>query len=181
MIVWLNGAFGVGKTTIAHRLCELRGDLRLFDPEWLGYMLSSNLHGLDIADFQDLAPWRTLVPQVARGMTDIAGRDLVAVQSVLVEDYWHELHRGILDQRLDVFHVVLDADETTLRERIARDDIERDAAQWRLDHLDGFVRSRKWLTTEADLVVDTSRARPTDVARTILATLDNRVPAISDR
>jgi hypothetical protein len=144
-------------------------------------MLTSSVTGLDIDDFQDLAPWRTLVPQVIRGITDVAHEDLVAMQSVLVEDYWHELRRGMLDQGLDVFHVVLDADDSALRERIARDEDERDARQWRLDHLDSFIRSRNWLTTAADLVIDTSRAEPTDVAQTVLAALDNRESAIGER
>ncbi|MEE3922370.1 hypothetical protein V2I01_41005 [Micromonospora sp. BRA006-A] len=41
MIVWLNGAFGVGKTTTARLLTNALPDARLFDPEFLGSMLTA--------------------------------------------------------------------------------------------------------------------------------------------
>ena len=42
MFVWLNGAFGAGKTTTAAELVTLIPDSRLFDPETVGYMLTPN-------------------------------------------------------------------------------------------------------------------------------------------
>jgi hypothetical protein len=39
VIVWLNGAFGVGKTTTVLQLPALVPGSRLFDPETVGYML----------------------------------------------------------------------------------------------------------------------------------------------
>ncbi|MEU4715141.1 hypothetical protein AB0F73_15975 [Micromonospora purpureochromogenes] len=35
MIVWLNGAFGAGKTTVAAELCRRLPGARRFDPEWV--------------------------------------------------------------------------------------------------------------------------------------------------
>ncbi|MBQ0895813.1 hypothetical protein KBX37_22400 [Micromonospora sp. U56] len=35
MIVWLNGAFGAGKTTVAAELCQRLPGARRFDPEWV--------------------------------------------------------------------------------------------------------------------------------------------------
>jgi hypothetical protein len=43
VIVWVNGTFGVGKTTTATQLVSLSPELRLFDPEWVGYLLMNNL------------------------------------------------------------------------------------------------------------------------------------------
>ena len=115
MLIWINGTFGAGKTTTAKLVVEQRPTARLFDPEWVGYMLTSNLQGIAIDDFQDLAAWRHLVPIVARHLTEISGQDLVAVQTVLSERYWQELRDGFGAVGLDVFHVVLDADLDTLR------------------------------------------------------------------
>jgi len=39
MIIWLNGTFGVGKTTTARELAATMPDTRLFDPEMVGYLL----------------------------------------------------------------------------------------------------------------------------------------------
>lgn len=35
MIIWIDGPFGAGKTTLASRLCEKRSDLLVLDPEGL--------------------------------------------------------------------------------------------------------------------------------------------------
>jgi len=171
VIVWINGAFGVGKTTTARQMAELRPELRLFDPEWVGYLLTSQLQGIDVADFQDLPAWRDLVPRVARHVADISGQHLVAVQTVLDEQYWTELGDGLNRRDLGVFQVVLDADEQALRTRILSDDDERSAQRWRLDHLAPYAAARPWLLRAADLVVDTTAVPPDEVARRIVAAL----------
>ena len=61
MIVWVNGAFGAGKTTTAARLTEMWKGSRRFDPEQVGYALGNNLKDIPFSDFQDLPPWRPLV------------------------------------------------------------------------------------------------------------------------
>jgi deoxyadenosine/deoxycytidine kinase len=39
MIIMINGAFGVGKTTVAHRLHKSITNSMVYDPEEIGYML----------------------------------------------------------------------------------------------------------------------------------------------
>ena len=38
-LVWLGGTFGAGKTTTGRLLVERAPGLRLFDPEWVGFLL----------------------------------------------------------------------------------------------------------------------------------------------
>jgi hypothetical protein len=168
VLLWINGAFGVGKTTTAALVRELDARWRVFDPEWVGYMLRANLAELDVRDFQDLAPWRTLVPAVAEEIANLTGDDLLVVQTVLVEPYWDELHRGLRDRDLTPFHVVLDADEETLRARIRDDQVERVAASWRADHVAAFGAARPWLVANADLVVDTATSSAEQAAQQIV-------------
>ncbi len=85
MIVWINGTFGVGKTTTAGLLAE-RTDWRVFDPEHVGYLLQSNMADVPVEDFQDLGPWRTLVPMVADEIfLATSNPAMIAVQTVLDE------------------------------------------------------------------------------------------------
>ncbi len=118
MIIWLNGTFGAGKTSTATELADLLPRARQFDPEWVGYMLKANLCDLEFTDFQQLPPWRTLVPTVMAEVAALTGQDLIAVQTVLIESYWRELQAGLARLSLDVFHVLLDADPDVLAQRI---------------------------------------------------------------
>lgn len=171
MLLWINGAFGVGKTTAAGRVCERDGRWRIFDPEWVGYMLRANLRGIEIHDFQDLAAWRTLVPAVADEITNLTRDDLIVVQTVLVEGYWKDLQNGLRDRNLRSVHVLLDADERTLETRIRADDADRTAAPWRLAHVSTFREARPWLLGSADLVIDTTNCSADETARQIVEAL----------
>ena len=59
--------------------------------------------------------------------------------------------------RQAVFHVVLDADEDMLRQRIHG---SGEAQAWRLAHLAEYRSSRSWMVAAADLVVDTGGQTP---------------------
>jgi hypothetical protein len=91
VILWLNGAFGVGKTTTALAIRMHGPAWRLFDPEHVGLLLAMNLSGVEFSDFQDLQPWRTLVPLIASEVSQFTGDDLIVAQTVLVQDYWEEM------------------------------------------------------------------------------------------
>ena len=54
VIIWMNGTFGVGKTTTARHLVAMSDHLRLFDPEGVGYMLMNNLADHEFTDFQQI-------------------------------------------------------------------------------------------------------------------------------
>lgn len=170
-MVWVNGAFGVGKTTTALQIAEKESRFRLFDPEWVGYLLRHHLADQELADFQELPGWRRLVPIVADELIDSTGQDLLAVQTVLVEDYWHELATRLRALGHKVIHVVLDVAEDVLFNRIDGDEMEAGPAEWRRQHIAQFIGARPWLIESADIVVDTSRIAPDDSVLQILAGL----------
>jgi chloramphenicol 3-O-phosphotransferase len=171
VIVWLNGAFGAGKTTTALRLPALVPDSRLFDPETVGYMLRPNLADHAVSDFQHWPPWRPLVAATAIELARYTGEHLIAPQTVLVREYLGEIFTGLRAAGLAVFHVLLDADEEVLRHRIQGSD---EAQAWRLAHLAGYRAARPWLIEAADLVVDTAAAAPDEVANRVAGALPER-------
>lgn len=169
MLIWLNGAFGGGKTTAAGLLAERLPDARVFDPEWVGYMLKANVQDREYSDFQQLPPWRTLVPVVIGELSRWTGQHVVAPQSVLVPGYWRELEAGCTAQGLELLHVVLDASPSVLESRIRADATERTAQGWRLEHIARYEAARPWLLAAADLVVRTDSLTPAEVVDQVLA------------
>lgn len=168
-VLWVNGTFGVGKTTTG-RLLAKRATLRFADPECLGFLLREHISDYEVSDFQQWPSWRRLVPLVLDELAGFTGQDLVAVQTVLVEDYWYELRTGLSKLGHEVLHLVLEADEATMLARIDGDDqIPERAAEWRRRHLPHYQAAREWLLGQADLVLDTSRLSIDEVSARVMA------------
>ncbi len=164
MIVWLNGTFGCGKTTTAAELRSLIPSSRLFDPETVGSMLRPNLADHPVPDFQHWPPWRPLVVATATELARFTGQHLIAPQTILTRAYLEQIFAGMRETGLRVFHVLLDADEEILRQRIQR---SPEAQAWRLAHLAEYRASRSWMIPAADVVVGTGRRTPSSAAHQI--------------
>ncbi len=61
MLIWINGAFGAGKTLVANELLRRLGGGQIADPELLGFALHKMLPARACRDFQDLPQWRSAV------------------------------------------------------------------------------------------------------------------------
>jgi len=166
VIVWLNGTFGAGKTTVATELVRLLPAARPFDAEQVGYLLGG-IPGLPaLGDFQHWPPWRGLVVEVARQVLDYVGGTLVVPQTVLVARYWTEISAGLAAAGIPVRHFLLHAEQAELERRIERD--TESNRRWRLDHLPEYWSALGWLRAGAE-VMDTTRLAPGEVAARIAA------------
>jgi len=168
VIIWLNGTFGVGKTSTAERLAALVPDSRVLDPETVGQLLRANLGDLPVPDFQDWPAWRPLVAAALIEVARMTGQHVIAPQTVLKREYLDQILAPLRAAELEVFHVVLDASDAVLRSRIDGTD---EAKEWRLAHLDEYRTARLWMVESADFVVDTAASTPPQIARRIMAAL----------
>lgn len=171
--LWLNGSFGAGKTSIAKELVAADPQhWRLFDPEFVGFMLRAQFPDADVTDFQDLPSWRRQVPLVADDITTETGQGLVIVQTVLNQKYWTEIATGIAELGHSLHHVLIDASPQTLRQRINEDEVLHRAAGWRLQHVPTYIDARNdWLAAAADLIVDTTSISPLRAAAEITSAI----------
>ncbi|MFF3326870.1 NUDIX domain-containing protein [Streptomyces sp. NPDC002889] len=172
MIVWINGAFGAGKTSTARELIDLIPNSTLFDPELVGdgmrYLLPQKRLD-EVGDYQDLSIWRRLVVDTAAALLTELGGVLVIPMTVLRQEYRDEIFGGLASRRIPVRHVLLRPDETILRERIAGREVpqtpdgEQRVGQWAYDHLEPYRAALDWITADAH-VIDTSRLDPHESA-----------------
>lgn len=170
MIVWLNGAFGVGKTRTARELMLLVPHSRIIDPEHLGWALQHTIGWMQRGDFQHLRSWRrgtvALVGTAAR-----TGTNVIVPMSVLRPDYLDEMLDRLRDGGHEVRHLTLDAPEAVLHARIAEDEEEPDATEWRRTHIDNYTAVRDELAARGQ-TVDASLRPPDAVATEIAESLD---------
>ncbi|WP_175409641.1 NUDIX hydrolase [Streptomyces sp. TRM64462] len=177
MIVWINGAFGAGKTTAARELIDLIPNSTLFDPELIGRALPGLLPPERLAgtrDFQDLPIWRRLVVDTAAALLAEVGGVLVVPMTVLRQEYRDEIFGGLASRRVTVRHVVLTQEETILRERIAGRvaSVDDPAAgervrRWAYDHIAPYRAALDgWLAADA-YAVDNGSLTPEATAKAI--------------
>ncbi|MFE3653718.1 MULTISPECIES: NUDIX hydrolase [unclassified Streptomyces] len=177
MIVWLNGTFGAGKTTVAHEVLDLLPGSTLYDPELLGGGLRLMLPAKrfeEVDDYQDLPSWRRMVVDTAAALlTEVPG-PLVTPMALLRQEYRDEIFGSLAARRIPVRHVLLHAEETILRERIAHreekpGDPEGNASvrRWCLEHLGPYAHALDWLKSDAH-VVDTTALTPRQAAERVV-------------
>jgi AAA domain len=134
VLVWINGPFGVGKTSVAAALRGRTSGARLFDPERLGYVLQRlPLVGRARGDFQDLAAWRRWTRRTA-WLLERARRGSVIVPMTLVDErYFEEIVGGLRGAGVDVRHFTLTASAGAIRKRLRGRDGEGSWAEHQLD------------------------------------------------
>ena len=85
MIIWINGAFGAGKTTLAEELHRRLPDAVMFNPEDVGHMLWQWMR--PAGDFQDLPSWRELVLAAALSLRRHQTDTLIVPMTLLRDGY----------------------------------------------------------------------------------------------
>jgi hypothetical protein len=113
----LNGAFGIGKTTVARELCRLLPRAALFDPEWIGFVLR-RLPGYRRSDYQELATWRRGTVLGARAF-GLARPCVVVPMAFSDAEVLTEIRGGLAASGRPVLHFCLVAPLETVRARLA--------------------------------------------------------------
>ena len=124
MIIMINGAFGVGKTSVALELLNTMDNAMLFDPEEVGFMLRhvipDEIKKIDerTGNFQDLEMWRSLTVNVAEQLQKTYGKVLIVPMTIFNKDYFEYIFNGF--KRIDekTYHFCLIAKEETIHQRL---------------------------------------------------------------
>lgn len=175
MIVWINGAFGGGKTTLALELHGWLPDALPFDPEYVGAILAKWAPPAQSGDFQDIPLWRKLTAQFAIGLAADYGRTLIVPMTLVNPQYRNEIFGLIRDAGQPLLHVFLDVPAKELRRRINSqilvvDDpaADAEARAFRLGNVDRGGAARGGLPADT-LVLRGDQHTPNELADLVLA------------
>ncbi len=185
MILWLNGAFGSGKTTAAYDLNRRLPGSYVFDPESFGFCLFENIpEECRAADFQDIPLWR----ETNCKMLEMLERNypgVVIVPMTLINPvYWDEIIGDLRRRGADVRHFVLYASRETLLKRLkkrALGNLSRE--QFAVDAIERCVNAFDTVITEGILHTDNRSAEETaeEIARLAGLTLTERENPVNKR
>jgi predicted kinase len=171
VIIWLNGAFAAGKTTLAEELHRRLPDAVVYNPEDVGLMLWKWMR--PNSDFQDLPSWRELVVATALSLRKHHADTLIVRMSLVRDAYRAEILGGLADAGEEVLHVFLEADACVLTERLtARARIAGDpetgqsGLEWALSRMDPAAAGRQ---PDGTLILRSDRLTPAELADEVLA------------
>jgi hypothetical protein len=177
VIIWLNGGFGAGKTTLAEELHRRLPEAVVYDPEDVGIMLWKQIGPND--DFQHLPSWRELVVATALSLRRHHADTLIVPMSLIRDDYRAEILGGLADAGEELVHVFLQAEAGVLRERLkARVPIPNnpgnpEARGFGLRYVDAAVGAAA-RQPAGTLVLRSDRLTPAELADEVLAAAGSR-------
>ena len=177
VIIWINGGFGAGKTTLAEELHRRLPDAVVYNPEDVGLMLWKWMP--PNGDFQHLPSWRELVVATALSLRRHHADTLIVPMSLIRDAYRAEILGGLADAGEQVLHVFLEVDADVLRERLnARvtqpgRDWDQAAREYGMTGVDEMMAATA-RQPGGTLMLRSDRLTPAELADEVLAMADLR-------
>lgn len=181
-VIFLNGAFGAGKTTVAKELRSLNSKFVIHDPERVGFILQRlPLWRARSGDFQEIGLWRNWVTKAIKARATAFPSKMLVVPMTLIAPRTREVIVGYTHAQWPdrVFEIWLGVSPDVLRRRLLTRD--GDDASWALGQLDACRRFEEELPSQ--LIILSGEDEPSAIARQIeyLALSSNRVLSQSVR
>jgi Cytidylate kinase len=119
MIIWINGAFGSGKTTTAYELHRRLRNSHVFDPENFGYFIRKNAPAsFSRGDFQDLPIWRETNYRLLKMIHAEHVGDIIVPMTLVDDGYYAEIVTRLRDDGVDVRHFIIYAGKDEIMRRL---------------------------------------------------------------
>lgn len=119
MIIWINGAFGAGKTQTAYELNRRIADSFVYDPENAGFYIRENLpKNLKVGDFQNFPMWREINYSMLKYIKDKYDGIVIVPMTICNEEYFNEIVVKLRNNGVVVKHFVLSASKETILRRL---------------------------------------------------------------
>lgn len=119
MIIWLNGAWGSGKTTTATELYKRLPGSMIYDPEEAGLFINKVLpKELHQSDFQDFKEWREINVQLLKKLANDFDGDIIVPMTLINPLYVEEIIGELSQSNVEIYHFILETTPKTLNQRL---------------------------------------------------------------
>lgn len=102
MLVWINGAFGAGKTQTAFELHRRLPASHVADPELIGFAIHRMLPPGARADFEDRPQWRAAVVATLADAVAAHPGPVIVPMTLVDAAYFDEITTGLAAAGVDV-------------------------------------------------------------------------------
>ena len=172
MIIWVNGAFGAGKTQTAHELHRRIPNSFIYDPENAGYFIRKNIPAVMAkSDFQDHKVWRDTNYSMIKSIGEAYDGTLIIPMTIVEPLYFDEIVGRLRRDGMVIHHFALCASKETLLKRLrSRGENER---SWAAQQIDRCMEGLSKPVFERQLQTD--HMTTSEVAEAIATVLDIRL------
>jgi hypothetical protein len=119
MIIWINGAFGSGKTSAAFELNRRLENSFVYDPENVGFFIRRNFPSeFSKGDFQDIPLWREMNYKLIKLLTEKYGGTLIVPMTLVNPEYYDEIIGRLEKDGVHIRHFILYASKNEILRRL---------------------------------------------------------------
>jgi cytidylate kinase len=165
MILWINGAFGSGKTQTAFEINRRLENSYVYDPENIGYFFRRNMPKEIIkGNFQDQILWRTFNYEIIKNIYSKYDGHIIIPMTIYNKGYFGEIIGKLSDENIRIDHYILGASKETILKRLSKRHEKKDS--WAAKQIDVCINGFDELM-EKSIYIDTNELGITEVAETI--------------
>ena len=146
MIYWINGAYGVGKSTLAEFLNAKNPKSFIFDAEAVGNAVRDNLPRELFKGyiFEEYDMWFTLIVKLLVEITSKYDGDIYIPMTLVYPDSFSKIKIPLENKKISIKHILLVSDYPTIHKRILNRGEEEDC--WCIQNIDLCLENQKEFT-----------------------------------
>ena len=166
MIYWINGAYGVGKSTIAECLLKKLNKAHIFDAEEIGNAIRDNYpkESKHSVIFEDYPLWRETNYKLLLDISSKYDGDIIVPMTLIREESYIDIIKRLQDNGISVKYIFLDGDYQTIRDRIISRGEKEDC--WCMQNISLCLEAQK---NESHAIhIDTINQTPEQIVERIL-------------
>ena len=136
MIIWINGAFGSGKSSVADVINKRIDNSFVYDPEDVGQFLwrvfpdEMSRKG----NFQHINMWREFNYKILKHINDNYSGTIIAPMTIYIKQYYDEIIGSLINDGVIVKHFILTATKQTILSRLLKRGCDEN--NWTAQHID---------------------------------------------
>ena len=122
MVLWINGAFGSGKTSVAEEIEKRVGKSFIYDPEQVGYFLWDNFPTelKQKGNSQHMAIWREFNYKILKHISENYTGIIIVPMAIYKKQYYDEIIGRLEKDNILVKHFILSASKQIILDRLLK-------------------------------------------------------------